>query len=112
MIKYLLVLSTIILASISHGQVKINRYAEGRVSSKGITGKINLNKEVNVPEIDLSQVYKKWQGQGRRQKFAEPVAVDINPLAIGQWENQDSISVIRLQIVASKPFRLPFILTS
>lgn len=61
----------------SLAQVTINRYAEPKISSKGLHGKSDSIKKVVIPEIDIKSTIAKWETENKPLKFAEPVIVDI-----------------------------------
>jgi hypothetical protein len=83
--------TSLCLAAQAH--VQINRYSETKISSKGISGKSDLSKEVVIPAIDVDNVLKRWD-RDKIQKFAEPVIVNVSPFEQGLWENLDGYLTI------------------
>jgi len=82
--KVVVTISFAFIYLISFGQVNINRYSNGIISLKGIAGNKNIDKEVIIPEVDIKQVFKKWENS-KISKFAESVVVDISPFKQGLW---------------------------
>lgn len=105
MTKSLLLPIIMCIALTSQSQVQIIRSGEKTISTKGLYAKTDLNADVLIPAIDVSKVRAEQNRQGRN-KFAEPVPTDINPLGLGRWENQEVFSVMRLKITAVKAFSI------
>ncbi len=97
--KIIVTIYFIFIYLISVAQVNINRYSEGIISYQGIAGIKNVDKEVVIPEVDIKEVFKKWENS-KISKFAEPVVVDISPFKQGLWEVIDNIVVNRIKITA------------
>ena len=99
----LLLISLYSLAVLS--QIRVNRYSEAKVSAKGIFGKSDLAKEVNIPSINVKNILDKWDKESR-PRFAEPVAVDIFPLAQGQWERAGNYQINRIKVTAKDAYSI------
>ncbi|MCO6497162.1 MAG: hypothetical protein J5I50_05820 [Chitinophagaceae bacterium] len=94
-------LITFLLCIASKAQVQVNRYSESEISSKGISGKTNIVKEVFIKGVETDEVLKKWEKE-KIQKFAAPILVDISPFEQGLWENSDGYLVNRIKITAQE----------
>ena len=105
--KKLIIISSFILVYCnSIAQVNINRYAERKISLKGISGSKTIDKEIIIPEIDIHKVSENWQNN-KMVKFAEPVLVDISPFEQGLWERDGNYMINRLKITANKAMSRP-----
>ncbi len=58
-----------LLVSSSYSQIRVNRYSEAKVSTKGIFGKSDVLKEVIIPAINTKKVLEKWEKE-KTQRFA------------------------------------------
>lgn len=97
--KSIVLIFVIFSCTVLKAQVIVNRYAESKVTDRGIFGLTNLEKEIIFHNIDVNQIVEKLK-TAKNLKFAEPIIVDVSPIEQMQWETTGDYSIGRLKIVA------------